>query len=58
MVRLGLAGTIAGVDIDNTSFFTGNFPTFGINRRMLFTTGEAKQHSTEWQEILPSISTQ
>ena len=54
VVRLGLAGTIAGVDID-TSFFTGNFPPSASIDACYSPQGEPTD-STEWQEILPSLA--
>ncbi|CAK2079756.1 allantoicase [Vibrio crassostreae] len=56
VVRLGLAGTIAGVDID-TSFFTGNFPPSASIDACYSPQGEPTD-STEWQEILPSMALQ
>jgi allantoicase len=54
VVRLGLAGTIAGLDID-TSFFTGNFPPSASVDACYSPDGEPSD-STEWQEILSSQS--
>ncbi len=56
VVRLGLAGTIAGLDID-TSFFTGNFPPSASVDACYSPHGEPSD-STEWKEILSSQSLQ
>jgi len=56
VVRLGLAGTIAGLDID-TSFFTGNFPPSASVDACYSPEGEPSD-STEWQAILSSQSLQ
>ncbi|PSU45876.1 allantoicase [Photobacterium frigidiphilum] len=56
VVRLGLAGTIAGLDID-TSFFTGNFPPSASVDACYSPDGEPSD-GTEWQEILSSQSLQ
>ncbi|WP_394126605.1 allantoicase [Vibrio hepatarius] len=56
VIRLGLAGTIAGVDID-TSFFTGNFPPSASIDACYSPDGDPTD-ATEWQEILPSMSLQ
>lgn len=56
VIRLGLAGVIAGVDID-TSFFTGNFPPSASIDACYSPDGDPTD-ATEWQEILPSMSLQ
>lgn len=56
VIRLGLAGTIAGVDID-TSFFTGNFPPSASIDACYSPDGDPTD-VTQWQEILPSMSLQ
>ncbi len=50
VVRLGLAGTIAGVDID-TSFFTGNFPPSASIDACYSPQGYEPTISTEWQRF-------
>ncbi|MCL9775333.1 allantoicase [Vibrio methylphosphonaticus] len=52
VVKLGLAGTIAGLDID-TSFFTGNFPP-SASVDAIYSPNEDPTELTHWEEILPS----
>lgn len=54
VVKLGLAGTIAGVDID-TSFFTGNYPP-SASIDAIYSPEADPTNSQEWEEILPSQS--
>lgn len=54
IVKLGLAGTIAGVDID-TSFFTGNYPP-SASIDAIYSPEVDPTNSEEWEEILPSQS--
>ena len=56
VIRLGVAGTIKGVDID-TSFFTGNYPPSASIEACFLTAGDPDEH-TEWREILPSVALQ
>ncbi|MCW8345931.1 allantoicase [Vibrio sp. ZSDZ65] len=52
VVKLGLAGTIAGLDID-TSFFTGNFPP-SASVDAIYSPNEDPTDLDHWEEILPS----
>lgn len=54
IVKLGLAGTIAGVDID-TSFFTGNYPP-SASIDAIYSPEADPTNSQEWEEILSSQS--
>ncbi|MGR5175388.1 allantoicase [Vibrio parahaemolyticus] len=54
VVKLGLAGTIAGIDID-TSFFTGNFPP-SASIDAIYSPDADPTDATDWEEILPSHS--
>lgn len=54
VVKLGLAGTIAGIDID-TSFFTGNFPP-SASIDAIYSPDADPTDATDWEEILPSQS--
>ncbi|MFC5077800.1 allantoicase [Vibrio thalassae] len=54
VVKLGLAGTIAGLDID-TSFFTGNYPP-SASVDAIYSPDADPTHSEGWEEILPSQS--
>ncbi|MGF1695368.1 allantoicase [Vibrio lamellibrachiae] len=56
VVKLGLAGTIAGVDID-TTWFTGNFPP-SASLDACFSPEGAPSDSQEWDEIIASTSLQ
>ncbi|WP_169570223.1 allantoicase [Sneathiella limimaris] len=53
IVRLGLPGVIAGVDID-TSHFTGNYPP-AASIDACYVDGEPDA-TTEWVELVPSVS--
>lgn len=54
VVKLGLPGTVKGVNID-TSFFTGNFPEYASLEAYTgpVTTNMDFQSKTNWVEILP-----
>ncbi len=54
IVRLGLIGNVAGVDID-TSFFTGNFPPAASIDACYWPDGDPCA-LTHWQEILPKMT--
>ncbi len=54
VLKLGVPGTIRGVDID-TSFFTGNFPPSASLEACFCRDGDPDDQ-TEWQEILPAVS--
>ncbi|WP_295893586.1 allantoicase [uncultured Vibrio sp.] len=54
VVKLGLAGTIAGVDID-TTWFTGNFPP-SASLDACYSPEGAPSDSQEWDEIIASTS--
>jgi allantoicase len=56
VIRLGVAGTLKGVDID-TSFFTGNFPPSASLEACWLAEGEPDEH-TAWVEILPAVELQ
>ena len=56
VIRLGVAGTIKGVDID-TSWFTGNYPPSASLEACFLTSGDPDD-TTEWTEILPSVELQ
>ncbi|MEZ9232962.1 allantoicase [Vibrio amylolyticus] len=56
VVKLGLAGTIAGVDID-TTWFTGNFPP-SASLDACYSPEGAPSESQEWDEIIASTSLQ
>lgn len=56
VIRLGLPGVIAGVDID-TSFFTGNFPPSASLEACYSPEGEPGDN-TQWDEILASVTLQ
>jgi allantoicase len=56
VIRLGVAGTLKGVDID-TSFFTGNFPPSASLEACFIAEGDPTEH-TEWTEVLPSVELQ
>lgn len=56
IVRLGLPGQIAGVDID-TSFFTGNYPPSASVDACYSPDGDP-QEGADWHEVLPSSSLQ
>lgn len=52
IVKLGVPGTIHGVNID-TSFFTGNFPEFASLEACESSTNP--DDNTKWEEILPKM---
>jgi allantoicase len=56
VVRLGIRGTVRGVDVD-TSFFTGNFPSHcsidAIDRPARLTPGLARTAGPPWRELVP-----
>lgn len=56
VIRLGVAGTLKGVDID-TSFFTGNFPPSASLEACWLAEGEPDEY-TAWVEILPAVELQ
>ena len=56
VIRLGVAGTIKGVDID-TAYFTGNFPPSASLEACFLENGEPDAH-TQWTEILPAVELQ
>ncbi|MEZ8824562.1 allantoicase [Vibrio amylolyticus] len=56
VVKLGLAGTIAGVDID-TTWFTGNFPP-SASLDACYSPEGAPSELQEWDEIIASTSLQ
>jgi allantoicase len=53
VIRLGVAGTLKGVDID-TSFFTGNFPPSASLEACYLPAGDPDA-TTVWHEVLPAI---
>ena len=56
VIRLGVPGSIKGVDID-TSFFTGNFPPSASLEACFVAEGDPSE-STEWVEILSAVELQ
>lgn len=56
IIRLGVAGTIKGVDID-TSFFTGNYPPSASLEACFLESGDPDA-ATLWTEILPAVELQ
>jgi allantoicase len=54
VVRLGLPGTIAAIELD-TAFFTGNFPPAASVEACHCETGDPDADS-EWQELVPVVS--
>ncbi len=54
VLRLGVPGTIKGVDID-TSFFTGNYPPSASLEACFCDDGDPDD-STQWWEILPAVN--
>ncbi|WP_240476444.1 allantoicase [Marinobacterium rhizophilum] len=54
IIRLGLPGTIKGIDLD-TSHFTGNFPPSASLEACHCENGEPNA-DTRWTEILPSVA--
>ena len=53
VIRLGVAGTLKGVDID-TSFFTGNFPP-SASIEGCFLQGADPDEDTAWTEVLGAV---
>ncbi|WP_435608818.1 allantoicase [Pseudomonas knackmussii] len=56
VIRLGVPGSIKGVDID-TSFFTGNFPPSASIDGCFVVEGDPNE-DTQWSEVLPSVELQ
>lgn len=56
VIRLGVAGSIKGVDID-TSFFTGNYPPSASLEACFLTEGEPDEN-TQWTEVLSAVELQ
>ncbi|AMO77374.1 allantoicase [Pseudomonas citronellolis] len=56
VIRLGVPGSIKGVDID-TSFFTGNFPPSASLDGCFVAEGEPND-DTQWTEVLSSVELQ
>lgn len=56
VIRLGVAGTIKGVDID-TAFFTGNFPPSASLEACFLESGDPDVN-TVWTEILSAVELQ
>ncbi|MEL7935948.1 MULTISPECIES: allantoicase [Pseudomonas] len=56
VIRLGVPGSIKGVDID-TSFFTGNFPPSASLEGCFVAEGDPSD-DTQWTEVLPSVELQ
>ncbi|MCL6692564.1 allantoicase [Pseudomonas sp. R3.Fl] len=56
VIRLGVPGSIKGVDID-TSFFTGNFPPSASIDGCFVAEGEPND-DTQWTEVLSSVELQ
>jgi len=56
VIRLGVPGSIKGVDID-TSFFTGNFPPSASLDGCFVAEGEPND-DTQWSEVLSSVELQ
>jgi allantoicase len=54
VVKLGVAGTLTGVDID-TSHFTGNFPP-AASLDACFSTADAPPEDVLWTEVLPATA--
>ncbi|MEK1906047.1 MAG: allantoicase [Pseudomonas sp.] len=57
VLRLGVPGSIKGVDID-TSFFTGNFPPSASLEACFVEGGADPDDSTAWSEVLPAVALQ
>ncbi|AJE21860.1 allantoicase [Azotobacter chroococcum] len=53
VLRLGVPGTIKGVDID-TRHFTGNYPPSASLEACFLAEGDPDEH-TEWVEVLPAV---
>ncbi|KAF1052502.1 MAG: allantoicase [Stenotrophomonas maltophilia] len=56
VIRLGVPGSIKGVDID-TSFFTGNFPPSASLEGCFVVEGDPTE-DTQWSEVLASVELQ
>ncbi|UQS15141.1 allantoicase [Pseudomonas sp. HS6] len=56
VIRLGVPGSIKGVDID-TSFFTGNFPPSASLEACFLASGEPDEN-TQWTEVLSAVELQ
>ena len=56
MIRLGVPGSIKGVDID-TSFFTGNFPPSASLEACFVAEGDPSD-DTQWTEVLAAVELQ
>ena len=56
VIRLGVPGSIKGVDID-TSFFTGNFPPSASLEACFLASGEPDDN-TQWVEVLSAVELQ
>ncbi|WP_225774921.1 allantoicase [Pseudomonas sp. Marseille-Q5115] len=56
VIRLGVPGTLKGVDID-TSWFTGNFPPSASLEACYLASGDPDEH-TAWVEVLPAVELQ
>jgi allantoicase len=56
VIRLGVPGTLKGIDID-TSWFTGNFPPSASLEACYLSEGEPDA-STAWIEVLPALELQ
>jgi allantoicase len=56
VIRLGVAGTLKGIDID-TSFFTGNYPPSASLDACFLDSGDPDPN-TQWTEILPAVDLQ
>jgi allantoicase len=54
VVKLGVAGTLAGVDID-TSHFTGNYPP-AASLQACMSADDVPPTDTVWTEVLPSVA--
>ena len=56
VIRLGVPGTIKGLDID-TSFFTGNFPPSASLEGCFLAEGDPTE-KTQWVEVLSAVELQ
>jgi len=56
VLRLGVPGSIKGVDID-TRHFTGNYPPSASLEACFLAEGDPDEH-TEWVEVLPAVELQ
>ncbi len=54
IIRLGVAGSIKGVEID-TSFFTGNYPP-SASLEACYCADSEPDENTEWVELLPAVN--